>query len=113
MPIVAYHQPITRPRGRRLSRSATFLSRHNSTTIEALLGTGWVRSGPRKDVPGRPLTWMTTTAFLEAFGLSHLRDLPGMDELRTAGLLEPAPSLDLRPPPDKNDTVVADEENGE
>lgn len=91
--IVAYHQPVTRPEIEAIRGVSV-----GSTTMEALLETGWVRAGPRKDVPGRPLTWLTTPAFLEAFGLSHLRDLPGMDELRAAGLLEPAPSLDLRPP---------------
>lgn len=91
--IVAYHQPVTRPeieaiRGVSLSRG----------TLDALLDTGWVRPGPRKEVPGRPLTWLTTPAFLEAFGLSKLGDLPGVDELRAAGMLETTPMLDLASP---------------
>lgn len=94
--IIAYHQPVTRPeieaiRGVSLSRG----------TLDALLDTGWVRPGPRKEVPGRPLTWLTTPAFMEAFGLAKLGDLPGIDELRAAGMLETAPMLDL-PPPGEN-----------
>lgn len=91
--IVAYHQPVTRPeieaiRGVSLSRG----------TLDALLDTGWVRPGPRKEVPGRPLTWLTTPGFLEAFGLAKIGDLPGVEELRAAGMLETAPMLDLAPP---------------
>ena len=91
--IVAYHQPVTRPeieaiRGVSLGRG----------TLDALLETGWIRPGPRKEVPGRPLTWLTTPSFLEAFGLAKLADLPGIDELRAAGMLEIAPMLDLAPP---------------
>lgn len=91
--IIAYHQPVTRPeieaiRGVSLGRG----------TLDALLDTGWVRPGPRKEVPGRPLTWLTTTDFLEAFGLAKISDLPGVEELRAAGMLETAPMLDLGPP---------------
>ncbi len=56
-----------------------------------------MRPGQRKEVPGRPLTWLTTPAFLEAFGLAKLGDLPGMDDLRAAGMLDPAPMLNLEP----------------
>ena len=91
--IIAYHQPVTRPeieaiRGVSLGRG----------TLDALLDTGWVRPGPRKEVPGRPLTWLTTPAFMEAFGLAKIGDLPGVEELRAAGMLETAPMLDLGPP---------------
>lgn len=91
--IIAYHQPVTRPeieaiRGVSLGRG----------TLDALLDTGWVRPGPRKEVPGRPLTWLTTPDFLEAFGLAKIGDLPGIEELRAAGMLETAPMLDLGPP---------------
>ncbi len=101
--IVAYHQPVTRPeieaiRGVSLSRG----------TLDALLDTGWVRPGPRKEVPGRPLTWLTTPAFMEAFGLAKIGDLPGIDELRAAGLLETAPMLDLPPPTENADQQEVD-----
>lgn len=101
--IIAYHQPVTRPeieaiRGVSLSRG----------TLDALLDTGWVRPGPRKEVPGRPLTWLTTPAFMEAFGLAQIGDLPGIDELRAAGLLETAPMLDLPPPTENTDQPELD-----
>lgn len=92
--IIAYHQPVTRPEIEAIRGVSV-----GTATMEALLETGWIRPGPRKDVPGRPLTWATTPAFLEAFGLASLKDMPGMDELRAAGLLDPAPMLNLEPPP--------------
>lgn len=81
--VVAYHQPVTRTeiegiRGVGLSKSS----------MDQLLSAGWVRPGPRRETPGRPLTWVTTPAFLDAFSLGSLRDLPGLKELRDAGLLE-------------------------
>ncbi|MCA8930275.1 MAG: SMC-Scp complex subunit ScpB, partial [Alphaproteobacteria bacterium] len=84
--IIAYHQPITRPEIEAIRGVSV-----GSTTMDALLDTGWIKPGPRKDVPGRPLTWLTAPAFLEAFGLASLKDLPGLDELRAAGLFDPAP----------------------
>ncbi len=100
--IIAYHQPVTRPeieaiRGVSLGRG----------TLDALLDTGWVRPGPRKEVPGRPLTWLTTPGFLEAFGLAKIGDLPGVEDLRAAGMLETAPMLDLVSPP-----IAAESESG-
>lgn len=95
--IIAYHQPITRPEIEAIRGVSV-----SGTTMDALLETGWVRPGPRKEVPGRPLTWLTTPVFLEAFGLAQLRDLPGVEELKAAGLLEPAkePTLNLSSPDD-------------
>ena len=80
--IVAYHQPITRSeieeiRGISLSRG----------TIDILLELGWIKPRGRRRTPGRPLTWGTSVAFLDHFGLSELSDLPGMDDLKAAGLL--------------------------
>ena len=80
--IIAYHQPITRAeieeiRGISLSRG----------TIDILLELDWIKPRGRKRTPGRPLTWCTTTAFLDYFGLSELSDLPGIDELKSAGLI--------------------------
>src|SRR4051812_26606110 len=84
--IVAYHQPVTRAeieaiRGVALARG----------TLDRLLEAGWVRPRGRRDAPGRPLTWMTTPEFLGHFGLDSLKDLPGIDELRAAGLLDIGP----------------------
>ena len=80
--IIAYHQPITRSeiediRGISLSRG----------TIDILLEHEWIKPLGRRRTPGRPLTWGTTIAFLDYFGLTSLDDLPGMDELKSTGLL--------------------------
>jgi segregation and condensation protein B len=84
--IIAYHQPATRAeieeiRGVSLSRG----------TIDMLLELEWIRLGRRRETPGRPVTFVTTQQFLDHFGLSSPRDLPGIKELRDAGLLESAP----------------------
>ena len=87
--IIAYHQPVTRAeieeiRGVSVSRG----------TIDQLIELDWVRLGRRKMTPGRPVTFVVTEEFLDHFGLSSSKDLPGLKELRAAGLLE------SRPPPD-------------
>ena len=86
--IVAYHQPVTRAeieaiRGVTLARG----------TLDRLLEAGWVRPMGRRDSPGRPLNWATTAAFLAHFGLDNLSELPGIDELRAAGLLDIGPAV--------------------
>ena len=86
--IVAYHQPVTRGeiesiRGVETSRG----------TLDILLELGWVKPGPRRETPGRPLTWKTTAEFLSHFNLESLKDLPGLDELKAAGLLDTRPVL--------------------
>jgi segregation and condensation protein B len=83
MSIIAYHQPITRAeveeiRGVALSRG----------TLDTLLEAGWVQPRGRRKVPGRPLQWGTTDAFLDHFGLDSLAALPGIDDLKAAGLLD-------------------------
>ncbi len=80
--IIAYHQPITRAeieeiRGVSLSRG----------TLDILLEAGWIKPRGRRRVPGRPVTWGTTDAFLDHFGLESIDDLPGLEELKAAGLL--------------------------
>src|SRR3954454_3957144 len=85
--IIGYHQPVTRAeieaiRGVALARG----------TLDRLLEAGWVRPAGRRETPGRPLTWVTTPAFLAHFGLDSLKDLPGIDELRAAGLLDIGPA---------------------
>ena len=83
--IIAYHQPATRAevediRGVHLGRG----------TLDLLLEAGWIAPKGRRRTPGRPVTWVTTPAFMEHFGLESLDDLPGLDELEAAGLLESA-----------------------
>ena len=98
--IIAYHQPVTRAeieeiRGVSVSRG----------TVDQLLEMEWVRFGRRKMTPGRPVTFVVTQTFLDHFGLESARDLPGLKELRSAGLLE------NRPPP--GDLAQADPEGEE
>ncbi len=97
--IVAYHQPVTRAeieeiRGVSVSRG----------TIDQLLELEWIRLGRRRMTPGRPVTFVVTQEFLDHFGLESARDLPGLKELRSAGL------LDSRPPPGDTEEEVPDEE---
>ncbi|PID36252.1 MAG: SMC-Scp complex subunit ScpB [Rhodobacterales bacterium] len=87
--IIAYHQPVTRAeieeiRGVSVSRG----------TVDQLLELEWVRFGRRRMTPGRPVTFVVTAEFLDHFGLESARDLPGLKELRAAGLLESRPTLD-------------------
>ena len=82
--IVAYHEPVSRAeieaiRGVQTARG----------TLDVLMEAGWVRVAGRREVPGRPVIYATTPDFLTHFGLESRRDLPGIDELRAAGLLEP------------------------
>ncbi|MBB3911302.1 SMC-Scp complex subunit ScpB [Sphingomonas desiccabilis] len=82
--IIAYHEPVTRAeieaiRGVQVAKG----------TIDVLMEAGWVRPAGRREVPGRPLTYATTPEFLTHFGLRTRRDLPGMEDLRAAGLLDP------------------------
>ena len=86
--IIAYHQPATRTeieaiRGVALARG----------TLDRLMEAGWVRPRGRRDSPGRPLNWVTTPGFLAHFGLDGLDVLPGIDELRAAGLLDIGPAV--------------------
>jgi len=86
--ICAYHQPVTRAeieeiRGVSLSKG----------TLDVLFEAGWIKPRGRRQTPGRPVTWGTTDAFLDHFGLSDIRDLPGMEELQAAGLLESGPAI--------------------
>ncbi|MFA6280196.1 MAG: SMC-Scp complex subunit ScpB [Bdellovibrionales bacterium] len=86
--IIAYHQPVTRGeiesvRGVETSRG----------TLDILLELGWIRPGKRRETPGRPLTWKTTPEFLGHFNLESLKDLPGMEDLKAAGLLDARPIL--------------------
>jgi segregation and condensation protein B len=99
--IVAYHQPVTRAeieeiRGVSLSKG----------TLDLLLETGWVQPKGRRETVGRPITWVTTQAFLEHFGLDALKDLPDLDELKAAGLLDASPAVTLG----DGDPAMPDEE---
>lgn len=90
--IVAYHQPITRAEIENIRGVAT-----HKGTLDALMEMGWVKPGKRRETPGRPLTWVTTTSFLDHFQLESLMDLPGMDDLKAAGLLDRRPAIETVP----------------
>ena len=82
--IIAYHEPVSRAeieaiRGVQISKG----------TLDVLMEAGWVRPAGRREVPGRPLVYATTAGFLTHFGLSSRKDLPGIDDLKAAGLLDP------------------------
>ncbi len=89
--VVAYHQPVTR--GEIEEIRGVVISRG---TLDTLMEAGWIVPKGRKQTVGRPATWVTTEAFLLHFGLASLADLPGMDELRAAGLVGPRPVATLR-----------------
>ncbi len=115
--IIAYHQPVTRTeieqvRGVGLSKG----------TLDLLFEQNWIRPMGRRRVPGRPVTWGTTDFFLEHFGLPTLDDLPGQEEMKAAGLLDPRaqppifrpeePDLPLEAEEDEADEPLATEEQG-
>ena len=107
--IIAYHQPVTRAeveeiRGVGLSRG----------TLDVLLEAGWIRPKGRRRTPGRPVTWGTSDDFLDHFGLEGLDDLPGIEELKAAGLLDTRPAIEAYPlsgqnRPDEGDDAADDE----
>jgi len=82
--IVAYHEPVSRAEIEAIRGVQTAKG-----TLDVLMEAGWVRVAGRREVPGRPVIYATTSDFLTHFGLQSRRDLPGIDELRAAGLLEP------------------------
>ncbi len=90
--IVAYHQPVTRAEIENIRGVAT-----HRGTLDALIEAGWVKPGRRRETPGRPLTWVTTTDFLDQFSLSSIMDLPGLDDLKASGLLDRRPAIDTLP----------------
>ncbi len=103
--IIAYHQPVTRAeieeiRGVQLSKG----------TLDVLFDQGWIRPKGRRQTPGRPVTWGTNDTFLDHFGLESLGELPGVDELKTAGLLDARPAIQIY---GVVNTPEADEEEGE
>ena len=83
MAIIAYHQPVTRAEIEDIRGVAVAKG-----TVDTLLEAGWIKPRGRKQTPGRPLMWGTTDAFLDHFGLSSVKERPGMDELKAAGSLD-------------------------
>jgi len=82
--IIAYHEPVSRAEIESIRGVQT-----SSGTLDVLMEAGWIKLAGRREVPGRPVIYATTPEFLDHFGLSSRRDLPGIDELRASGLLDP------------------------
>lgn len=82
--IIAYHEPVSRAEIESIRGVQTAKG-----TLDVLMEAGWVRVAGRREVPGRPVVYATTTGFLMHFGLTSRRDLPGIEDLRAAGLLDP------------------------
>lgn len=115
MSIIAYHQPITRAEIENIRGVAT-----HRGTLDTLMEVEWVKPGRRRETPGRPLTWVTTTKFLDHFQLENLNDLPGLEDLKASGLLDKRPAIetipdtgDLFDSPDENPEEVLDAEERE
>lgn len=108
--IIAYHQPATRAeieevRGVAVSRG----------TLDLLLDLEWIRLGRRRETPGRPVTFVTTEMFLDHFGLESVRDLPGIQELKAAGLLDAQPQggIAVREAEEDDDDETVDEDQSD
>ncbi|MET4807304.1 SMC-Scp complex subunit ScpB [Limibacillus sp. MBR-115] len=86
--IIAYHQPLTRTEIEEIRGVAM-----SKGTLDVLLEAGWIRPRGRRRTPGRPVTWGTTQSFLDTFGLEAIDELPGIEELKAAGLLDKRPAL--------------------
>jgi segregation and condensation protein B len=103
--IIAYHEPVSRAEIESIRGVQT-----SAGTLDVLMEAGWIRLAGRREVPGRPVIYATTPEFLDHFGLSSRRDLPGIDELRAAGLLDPvdeALEASMRFDPDEADAEGA------
>ena len=103
--IVAYHQPVTRAEIEEIRGVATAAG-----TVDVLLRTGWIRPRGRRKAPGRPLTFGTTEGFLSHFGLEEVGDLPGLAELKDAGLLEGNLPTGFAVPVPSDDTTLREDE---
>lgn len=88
--VIAYHEPVTRPEIEEIRGVAV-----SGGTIDVLMAAGWVRPAGRRETPGRPLQYATTSEFLAHFNLSARRDLPGLADLKAAGLLDREPPREL------------------
>lgn len=104
--IIAYHQPVTRAEIEEIRGVMT-----STGTLDVLLKTGWIRPRGRRKAPGRPITYGTNEAFLSHFGLEEVGDLPGLDELKGAGLLEGALPPGFAVPMPSDDSMLRDDED--
>ena len=103
--IIAYHQPVTRAEIEDIRGVQT-----SKGTLDVLLEAGWVRFRGRRRTPGRPVTFGTTRDFLDHFGLEEIRDLPGIEELKAAGMLSGRIPANLAMPNPRDEDLGADED---
>jgi segregation and condensation protein B len=103
--IIAYHQPTTRAEIEEIRGVAI-----SKGTLDTLLETGWIRLRGRRKAPGRPITYGTTDAFLMHFGLEQIGDLPGLDELKAAGLFDGRLPKGFGVPQPSDDSALRDDE---
>ncbi len=104
--IIAYHQPVTRAEIEEIRGVQT-----TGGTLDLLLKTGWIRPRGRRKVPGRPITYGTTDTFLSHFGLEEVSDLPGLEELKGAGLIEGSLPTGFAVPVPTDDSTLRDDED--
>jgi segregation and condensation protein B len=104
--VIAYHQPVTRAELEEIRGVAM-----SKGTLDVLLETGWIRPRGRRKTPGRPITYGTTEAFLAHFTLEKLGDLPGLDELKGAGLLDGRLPPGFTVPMPSDDPVLREDED--
>jgi segregation and condensation protein B len=106
--IIAYHQPVSRAEIETIRGVAT-----SRGALDVLIEANWIKPGQRRETPGRPGTWITTIAFLDHFGLTSLADLPGVEELKVAGLLDKRPAIQtLTEPEDSDEETDSDDVTG-
>lgn len=104
--IIAYHQPVTRAEIEEIRGVAT-----SKGTLDLLMETGWIRLRGRRKVPGRPVTYGTTPAFLDHFGLDAIEDLPGLEELKGAGFIEGRVPSDMSVPVPSDAEALREDED--
>jgi segregation and condensation protein B len=104
--IIAYHQPVTRAEIEEIRGVQTAAG-----TLDVLLKTAWIRPRGRRKAPGRPITYGTTESFLSHFGLEEVGDLPGLDELKGAGLLEGGLPAGFNVPMPSDDSTLREDED--
>ena len=104
--IVAYHQPVTRAEIEEIRGVTT-----SKGTLDVLLETGWIRLRGRRKAPGRPVTYGTNEAFMSHFGLDALTDLPGIDELKGAGLIDKSLPAGFSVPVPSDDPALREDED--
>ena len=104
--IIAYHQPVTRSEIEELRGVST-----SAGSVDVLLETGWIRPRGRRKTPGRPVTYGTTADFLSHFGLDQVADLPGLEELKGAGMFDGRLPSGFSVPMPSDDAALRDDED--